>query len=398
VRLYTAIALTGFLCSLGPHVRVWGTLVTVHGPYEWLEHLLPGMTGMRVPARFAIVFMLGLAVLAGCGAELVMSRMPARLRPAAVAGLVLLFVAESWSLPMSVVRYPGSGRPEDRAAADWLVAAPPGPVLHLPLDTNNFQELNYQYATLRHGHPIVNGFSGYGTPLQDLLRDPRSPMYDYEHFAATVRMLRRFGVRYVVLHEGDYRPTAVAAGEPGRAAAAFRSSGQLRVEQRLAGIQIFELQPWHEEVPPALSTRIPASEFTLSASEESQRVASIVDGDPDSRWIGRQGGTSWVEVHFNRARDVAQLELSLAARSRTDVPRELQVDSTDGAGMTRILYRSTPYPEFIAGFLENAAYPRMTIALPPNRTAKLTIREVAVYPGWWWSIHELALRERAGAP
>jgi hypothetical protein len=398
VWLYTAIALAGFLCSLGPHVRVWGTLVTAHGPYEWLEYLLPGMTGMRVPARFAIVCMLGLAVLAGCGAGLLVPRLPSRVRSIAVAVIVLLLVAESWSLPMSVVRYPGSGRPEDRAAADWLLAAAPGPVLHLPLDTNNFQELNYQYATLRHGHPIVNGFSGYGTPLQDLLRDPRSPMYDFERFAATVRMLRRFGVRYVVLHERDYSPAALAAGEPGRTAAALRASGQLRGDQRLPGIQIFELGPWPDESSPVVSTRIPAGEFTLSASEEPERVASIVDGDPDSRWIGRQDGTSWVGVHFKHARDVAQVELSLAGRSRTDVPRELQIDSTDDAGTTRVLYRSTPYPEFIAGFLANAAYPRMTIVLPSNHSARLTIREVASYPGWWWSIHELGLRERAGAP
>lgn len=395
--LYSAIAFAGFACSLGPRVHVWGALVTRHGPYEWLQYALPGMTGMRVPARFAIVFMMGLAVVCGCGAAMLLSRIRPRLRRAVLVALLILVVADGWAAPLNVARYPGAGRPEDRAVAEWLKGASPGAVLHLPVNTNSFQELNYQYATLQHGHPLVNGFSGYGTPLLEFLRNPRSPLYDYERFSGTVAMLRRIGVRFVVLHQGDYSGTQLAAGEHSRTLAGLRASGQIARDQRLFGTQVFEFEPWRDESRVDPSTPIAPTEFTLSVSEDPQRLANLIDGDPDSRWIGRQEGSSWIEIRFARPRDVSQVELLLARRSIDDYPRELQIDGVDDKGQRRILYRSSPYPELVAGLVGNAAYPRTDVMLPPNRTTTLTVREVAPYYGWWWSIHELGLRERSGA-
>ena len=395
IALYSSIALAGFVLSLGPHVRMWGTLVTRHGPYEWLMSVMPGMTGMRVPSRFAIIFMLGLAVVAGCGASAVLARIQPRLQPVVLVVLVIVLVADGWAVPLNVERYSGRARPEDRAVAEWLRGAPPGAVLHLPIRTYNFQELNYQYATLLHGHPLVNGFSGYNTPLQQYLREPSSPLYDYERFTATVRMLRRFGVRFVVLHRGDYNLTQQANGEFTRTAAGLRASGQIVRDERVLDTQVFELEPWRDAASPDDAwTPIGSREFTLSASEEPQRVGFLVDGDRDSRWIGRQEGLSWVAVRFAQPHDVAEVELQLAARSVSDFPRELQIDATDDEGQSRTLYKSSPYPEFIVGFLRNAAYPRIDVRLPKNTTMTLTLREVAAYPGGWWSVHELALRQR----
>jgi hypothetical protein len=208
-------------------------------------------------------------------------------------------------------------------------------------------------------------------------------------------MLRRLGIRFVVLHPGDYSVTQQADGEYERTLAGLRASRQVAREERVFESQVFELNPWRDRLPVDPSTPIPSSEFTLSASEESGRLSSMVDGDPDTRWIGRQEGSSWLEVQFAKPRDVAQIELLLARRSVSDFPRELQIDAVDGAGQSRVLYRASPYPEFIVGFVRDPAYPRLDVRLPPNRTKTLSIREVAVYHNWWWSIHELGLRERS---
>ena len=80
----------------------------------------------------------------------------------------------------------------------------------------------------------------------------------------------------------------------------------------------------------------------------------------------------------------------MATRSLMDYPRELRIESTDTAGVTRTLYEASPYPEFLTGFLRNPDYPIIAIALPPNETRTLRIRETAVAQRWW-SIHELAL-------
>ena len=66
-----------------------------------------------------------------------------------------------------------------------------------------------------------------------------------------------------------------------------------------------------------------------------------------------------------------------------------------GRGVTRTLYHATPYPEFITGFVADPHYPRIGIALPPNRSSSLTIRELGVPAGRWWSVHELQLWQRS---
>jgi hypothetical protein len=250
--------------------------------------------------------------------------------------------------------------------------------------------LHYQYATLRHGHPLINGFSGWSTPLQDLLRQPWAPLYDYDRFAATVSMLRSLGVRYVVVHPADYNVTQLHDGELSRTVGGLRGSGQLSGEQRLMGTHAFTLDPWpetvvgHEPVEP-----VSPAEFSIDVSSLPERIRSLVDGDNDSRWFGT--GPSWIAARFARPRDLARVELQLAARSLMDYPRELQIDSEDAQGHVRTLYRSSPYPEYIAAVLRDRSYPVMRIELPRNDTTILRVRETGTHD---WSVHELRLWRR----
>jgi hypothetical protein len=391
--VYGLIAVAGFVLSLGPLVRVWGVVLTRHGPYDWLQRVVPGMGGMRVPSRFALVGITGLSVLAGVGARLVAERVRPRFRTAMAALLLIGVVADGWAVPIPIVHYSPRGRPQDRAAAEWLRDAPPGAVLHLPINTNSFQELNYQYATLFHGHPIVNGLSGWSTPLLELLRQPWTPLYDYARFAATVRMFRSLGVRYVVVHSSDYNVTQLADGELTRTLEGLRGSGQIRSERPLLDAYGFDLEPWPAVDAHASVVPIPAAEFSVDVSQQIERAGFLVDGDNDSRWMGPQDGSSWIAARFRQPRDIARIELQLAERSLMDYPRDLQIDSEDLQGHVRTLYRSSPYPEYLAGFLRDRSYPAISIDLPRNDTTVLRVREVATYYNWW-SVHELRLWRR----
>ena len=400
IRLYAAIALAGFVLSLGPHVRIWGHLLTEHGPYDWLLRVVPGMDGMRVPARFAIIFSVALSVLAGCGVSVALGLVQRRLRPVALAVCLTAVVAEGWAVPLSVEKYDARARPEDRAVAQWLDHRPPGAVLHLPLHTDNWVELNYQYATLLHGHPLVNGVSGYSTPLHDFLGSSSSPLLDDERFPAAVRMLRSLGVRYVILHPNDYSAPAQSDHGADRTIGELRDSGQVVREQRVMGVTMFELEPWQEN-PAFRGTVVPidARDFTPSVSEASERLPYLFDGDPDSRWIGGQNPSRpaadlWLAARFSRAFDVARVELQIAERSMSDFPRELEIDGIDPHGRSRVLYRATPYPELAWAIVRDGRYPNIAITLPPNDSLTITIRETA-HTRAWWSVHELRLWRRA---
>jgi hypothetical protein len=257
--------------------------------------------------------------------------------------------------------------------------------------------MSYQYATLFHGHPIVNGYSGYDSPLQALLRNPNGPMFDFERGDAVVRMLRSIGVRYVVVHINDYNVTQLSEDEHRQAFNTLRGSGQLVGEKLMMGAYVFELQPGRDEPSAEAIEEAPvdAAELNVTVSVGEERRAFLTDNDPETRWIGFQDGSSWLAVDFKRAYDLSRVGLLLTRRSLVDIPRQLQIESIDARGAGRTLYQATPYPEFIAGFLRSPSYPEIAIRLPLNQTKKLLVRETATIPGRrWWSVHELKLWRR----
>src|SRR6185295_14289354 len=114
------------------------------------------------------------------------------------------------------------------------------------------------------------------TPLQDLLRQPWTPLYDYERFSATVRMFRSLGIRYVFLHPGDYNVTQLHNGELSRTVEGLRGSRQVLREQRLLGVYAFALEPWPGDAA-ATATLAPIGpqDFTLSVSHEPERASFL---------------------------------------------------------------------------------------------------------------------------
>jgi len=394
IVLYSLVAAAAVVLSLGPRISVWGIVLTSNGPYNWLLRIVPGMDGMRVPARFAIVGIAALSILLASGVALVLERVDPRWRRTVIACAMAAIVAEGWAVPLPLQPFTAEGRPEDRAVAAWLRAGAPGAALHLPARPSAFQDLDYQYATLQHGLPIVNGYSGYAMPLLEFFRASFSPLSDFDRFPAVVRLLRSIGVRYVLIHPDDYHQDERRAMVE-RTLAGFRGSGQTVREARLLNVNAFELTPWTE--PPAAlgGSLIDARGFTASASESADRVSYMFDGDTDSRWFAGgngQDGSSWVSIALPSAADLERVELQMAERSMVDYPRALRIDAEEASGM-RTLYDDSPYPELAAALLENARFPTLRLHLPANRTLRLWIRQTAAIRRAW-SIHELRLYRR----
>jgi hypothetical protein len=293
------------------------------------------------------------------------------------------------------VRYAARGRPEDRAVASWLADRAPGALLHLPArPPTGEQMLDYQFMTLVHQHPIVNGYSGYATPLLDFLASGTSPLYDLARFPSTVRMLRAIGVRYVIVHPGDYDPASKADALAEHTIEAFRGSGQVVKEAGLPQVTVFELQPWSAAPDSNASIAlVEPREISATVSESPGRIENLFDRDRDTRWIaglGGQDGSSWVRVKLAHPADIARVSLQIAERSMTDYPRVLRIESEDAAGRSRVLYDDAPYMELGDAVVENGQYPDLVIDLPHNETAALTIRQTAPSRASW-SIHELRL-------
>ncbi|MGH9318468.1 MAG: hypothetical protein ACRD21_07340 [Vicinamibacteria bacterium] len=193
-----AVALTvvALILSFGPEARFDDRVVPL--PYRFLQLYFPGFSGMRVPARFAALVLVGGSMLAAWGAKLVLER-SRNYAPFAAAGILGLLLFEYQTSPLDrILPEPPPIPPVHR----WLADAPsPGAVLVLPIHESEqiVQESFYMYYSTVHFKPLVNGYSGWWP------NDYWELVGRLRHFP-TARILRflmeRAPVRYVVIHYG----------------------------------------------------------------------------------------------------------------------------------------------------------------------------------------------------
>ncbi len=145
------------LLALGPFLYIAGTNTHVPGPWALLRYA-PGFGLARMPSRFTIVAVLGVAVLFAGALAAIGERWPARRRwIGAIAAL--LVVVELWPAPRTL--YSAEISPiYDRIAADTR----PVRILVLPFgvrdgvwEAGNFRPRS-QYNQVRHGKALIGGY------------------------------------------------------------------------------------------------------------------------------------------------------------------------------------------------------------------------------------------------
>jgi hypothetical protein len=378
---------------------VWLSLGPYGGPvYGWLFRIVPGFNALRVPARLASVVIVALAALAGGGLAWVLSRLPRRSRVVFVTLVAAIVIVEGqrglavWEAPST------NAKSWDVVAYNWLAAQPPGALLELNItDQARFDPRTrtfYQVATLQHHHPIVNGYSGWISALQEFLGSPASPLHESEQVADALRGLRTLGVRYVMLHEQTFRDPREAA----RLAADISAARDNVVEERrFGGTWAWRLADAPPLVPVLLEglARIEPNAFELHASHALERIPLALDGSMDTRWLSgaHQNGDEWLEVRFQQPIDVAHVQLANAPRSSLDYPRHLVVESIDPRGMLHALFDGSVVARVIEAIGTNPADASVDINLARNETMTLRLRQTG-HSGPWWSVHELNLWER----
>ena len=250
-----AAALVCLAVMAGPNRNV-----VISEPDRIMRRLVPGMSNLRDLTRFWLVPLLVLALAAGLGALELLRRVSVRTGALLVAG-VLVVAGLELGYRQEYATVALAGAPTD--ADQRLAASAPGPVIELPLppvDTfaYDFTVNPRQLRSLIDGHPRVEGYSG---AIPD---DVRAAIEDARRLpdAAALLRLRRYGVRYLVLHggsqacAGEYAPAELQVM---KAALAAQTSSVAGIMQGGSDL-IVELAPVPdgEVAPPAPST--PASD------------------------------------------------------------------------------------------------------------------------------------------
>jgi hypothetical protein len=248
VFFFLALTILAMWLSLGPHPKAGDALVSGFGLYNVLYENVPGFNGVRVPARYAMIAGLFLAVVAGYGARLFTFNMKL------VTVVSVLVLAEGAAIPMARNltwnqneavpparifpghspgrRSLGAGVP---AVYKRVAALPPGSAItELPFGDAAW-EIRYVYYAHTHWKPVTNGYSGAFPPsykervarLQRIGVDPE----------AAWQALRASGTTHVIVHKAAF-------AKPGDAEAVeawLRSRGATEVERFEDGAMLFAL-------------------------------------------------------------------------------------------------------------------------------------------------------------
>ena len=202
-------------------------------PYRIVYDVLPGWQAIRVPGRLVALSSLGLALLAGAGAQRAMLGGAARRvsrwggGTAIAAVCVLAIVIEGRGLPFD---------PLDNQAQPRVPAIPPStasvpaPQLHLPAERAADNRRYILWST--DGFPaLINGRSSLNPAFTQRLIRRMEPFPDRR----TVALLSRLGVRSVVLH------TNRVHGTPWRGAARRPIAGLPLARTRQGNLVVYEL-------------------------------------------------------------------------------------------------------------------------------------------------------------
>jgi hypothetical protein len=232
VRSPITLALTATILalwlSLGPLPNAGEARLSGFGLYGLLYEYVPGFNGVRVPARYAMIAGLFVAILAGFGMLRVLSRAARGNASAAVVSVFsAVILAEGAAIPMEINRtwnmneatpparvYSlnalahrslGEGVPPVYARVAALPAG--AAITEFPFGDAAW-EIRYVYYAAAHWKPITNGYSGSFPPrykervarLQRIATDPE----------AAWRSLKDSGSTHVVVHRNAFANAADA--------------------------------------------------------------------------------------------------------------------------------------------------------------------------------------------
>ena len=216
--------LSGLLCFALSLVRV----------YLPLMRIVPGLAGMRVPARFYAFTSLTIVYFAALGVDALLRRVHGSWRRVAVVSALAVVLA----VELAPRQLPWQRLPREEELPEayrWLRDQPDvHALLEIPI-SEDAEETGYLYASTVHWKPIANGYGGYMPVSHQMLTDrigflPSPAVFD---------LLRDWRITHIVIHAR--RPGRVRALQrwEGRFAAGPRR--QLEKVYQSGGIYVYHL-------------------------------------------------------------------------------------------------------------------------------------------------------------
>jgi hypothetical protein len=206
-----AALVLSFWLALGPQIQLDTQPVGFPALYRPLWEYVPGFNAARVPARFAMMTVLSLALLAGLFLSTLKHRFTGWV--VALCGVVIVGEGAAMPLPVNVVWTSAPGeiavapsrlhRLDDAPEVfGYLGRLDKGSVaVHFPFGLPE-REIQYGYYAMLHGTRIVNGYSGAFPATYNIrLATLRNPFVDP---GSVSMVLNLDGVTHAIVHTDAY--------------------------------------------------------------------------------------------------------------------------------------------------------------------------------------------------
>jgi hypothetical protein len=359
LAFYLLAAFAMWLFALGPDPTVMGHRALYRSIYSWLMEL-PGFDGLRVPARFWMMTLVCLSVVAA----LAIDRLSGHARRIVVVVAAVGLLIDGWPRDFRVL------------AAPSLRPAPAGVSVRLNLPIDDVSEPLALYQQMFDSVPLYNGFSGYGAPHYFPMRQ----MIEDEDPRILPALAAAGPLGVVVDHAGD------ADGKLRRLVLAVPGATVERMERDWSSYRVPKtlVMP---DVPDRAGTPVPIKSLTAFPNAAAAPLA--IDGKSSTRWwTGDEiEKKSELTIELDSPGRVSQIVMELGGFT-TDVPKRLQIDASADGAAWEIVWSGSPALQAYFGAIRD---PRQTpIVLPLNRdhVRFLRLRETETSK-WNWTIFEL---------
>jgi F5/8 type C domain len=359
---YVLAAVLTWSLSLGPVVTSMGTDTHATGPFTLLMSL-PGVNSLRVPARFWMMTIVCLGVIAGLVvAELLESRrrVARGLLTTAVAVLVL---GDGWvnSMPAAPVE------PSPFAPATLVDRV----VLRLPVQ--DVVDISETYDSVVGGWRSINGYSGYGPNYYPAL------MLGVRAGDGTVfGPFRNMTDVHLLVSNDDGALLQFAEGQPGvqRIAALSKLSHYLLPRQGLPS------------EGRSAGTRIPVA--TAHASCNDGSLAKALDGDASTVWSCEPSASEQtIDIDLGTTVMTGAVVDGIG-RYGDQFPRDFTVETSRDRVEWTPAWRGGLAGQTIRGGLDDPKSIRIVIPYAPRMTRYLRLRHPPA-PDYYWVITELEI-------
>jgi len=359
-----------WLASIGMWVLALGPIIGfmgrggIPGPFRWLM-FLPGVDSLRVPARFWLMAVLCLSVVAGIVLGEVLRGRSRRvmLMIVLLAGTGVL--TDGWIDRIDVASVPGQvpGAAQLRGAT----------VLELPSDTL-FRDIAAVFRAVDGEWTSVNGYSGWG------------PSYYQAFFAAgraevddALTPFQRRGELHVIVGRDAPRLRTLVERQPGVSTEASDASF---VHYRLPQRQL-------EGIARPKGQRLTVRQLQSLCSTTA--LPSAIDGDEESLWqctLSKENQT--LTVDLGSIATVGAVVHSLGNQFSMS-PLSLTVETSDDGLTWGTAWTGTVLAKAIVAGMEDPKRMRIVVAFPPREARFVRLQAEVSDPEIPWTIAELEL-------